>query len=233
MTGSMEQLILALATFIGGHFILSSIPVRQAIILKLSEGFFKGLYIVFASASFAWVLLAYGAAPVHDVWVPMAEPAKLVMPFMLIACVFLVAGLTTKSPTQVGAEAHLADHHPAQGIQSITRHPFLWAVVMWAIAHLLVNGDMATILLALGMIVLSLGGMRHIDYRRQQSMGAAWGPVALTTSVLPFKAIIERRCKLDLKGIGLFRLLGGCVLYAAFLITHQWIAGVSLIGIEF
>ena len=98
--------------------------------------------------------------------------------------------------------------------------------------HLLVNGDMATIILMLGMITLSFGGMRHIDYRRAKLLGSAWGPVALTTSVTPFKAVFQGRCKLDLKGIGLLRVLGGVLIYAGLLIAHEWISGVQLINIE-
>lgn len=232
MTGSIEHLILAVATFLASHFILSSIPVRTAVISRVGDKPFQGVYALVSLAAFVWMVMAYKTAPVHDVWQPIPQMATMVMPLMLIACVFFVAAYTTKSPTNVGAESYIADMKPAQGIQSITRHPFLWAVVLWAISHLLVNGDMATIILMLGMITLSFGGMRHIDYRRAKLLGSAWGPVALTTSVTPFKAVLQGRCKLDLKGIGLLRVLGGVLIYAGLLIAHKWIAGVQLINIE-
>ncbi len=233
MTGSMEQLILAVATFVGSHFIMSSIPVRGGVIGKLGENAFKGLYSLIAAATLVGMVMAYMDAPLHNVWMPDPRLASLVMPLMLIACIFFVAGNTTPSPTAIGGDKNLGDFKPAQGIQSITRHPFLWSVVLWAISHLLVNGDMATIILMMGMMTLAFGGMRHIDYRRQKLLGSDWGPVALTTSVTPFKAALQGRCKLDLKGIGLIRVLGGVLIYATLLIAHGWIAGVDLINIEF
>jgi uncharacterized membrane protein len=32
-------------------------------------------------------------------------------------------------------------------LKRVMRHPFLWGVALWAIAHLLTNGDMASLLL--------------------------------------------------------------------------------------
>jgi len=60
----------------------------------------------------------------------------------------------------------------------------------------------------------------------QRRMGAAWGPVALTTSILPFRAVAERRVKLDLAGIGWWRLLLGLAVWAALYGAHPFYAGV-------
>ena len=71
--------------------------------------------------------------------------------------------------------------------------------------------------------------MWHIDQRRQLSLGAAWGPIRLTTSQLPFLAIAQRRTRLDWRGIGWWRPLVAAALYAALLLGHQHIAGVPSI----
>ena len=78
-----------------------------------------------------------------------------------------------------------------------------------------------------GILVLSLGGMAHIDARRRAALGSAWGPIALTTSVMPFAAILAGRTKFDWAGIGWQRLLGGLALYLALLFAHEWLIGVS------
>ena len=65
---------------------------------------------------------------------------------------------------------------------------------MWAASHHFVRGDAANIILLAGILVLSLGGMAHIDKRREAALGSDWGPVALTTSRLPFKAVLQGRC---------------------------------------
>jgi uncharacterized membrane protein len=101
----------------------------------------------------------------------------------------------------------------------------LWAFVLWALCHLLVAGKLATIIVLLGILLLGLGGMRHIDLRREAELGGAWGPIKLTSSVLPFLAIATRRCKFDWHGIGWARLIGGMALYVAILFLHGRVIG--------
>ena len=78
-----------------------------------------------------------------------------------------------------------------------------------------------------GIAILSFGGMIHIDQRREASLGAAWGPMKLTTSLLPFGAILSGRTSFDWRGIGWWRPLLGLAAYAALLHLHQGLIGVS------
>jgi uncharacterized membrane protein len=110
---------------------------------------------------------------------------------------------------------------------SITRHPFLWGTGLWALSHLLANGDLSSIVMMGGIAVLSFAGMHHIDLRRESNLGATWGPMKLTTSVLPFGAVLTGRTKVDWRGIGLWRPALGLVVYAALLHLHSGLIGVS------
>ncbi len=65
--------------------------------------------------------------------------------------------------------------------------------------------------------------------RREASLGAAWGPVKLTTGVVPFAAIANGRAELDWKGIGWWRPAGALALYAALMHAHAWIVGVPVV----
>jgi len=228
MTGTFEALLAATGCFVFGHFVLSSLPVRRGIGGIVGDGPFRGLYSLVMAAGLTWTGFAYGAAPFEPIWDPPPELRHLTYLLVLIACFFVVAGVTTKSPTAVGGEKMVNDPAPLSGILTITRHPFLVGVSLWAFGHLLVNGDLASIILFGGMLLLCLGGMAHIDYRRRDAMGAAWGPVALSTSAFPFLAILQGRAKLDLKGIGLVRVAGALAAFAALAYGHTWIAGVPL-----
>ena len=106
----------------------------------------------------------------------------------------------------------------------------LWGIGLWAVAHLLANGDQASLLLFGGMAILAFGGMAHIDSRRRASLGSAWGPVELTTSVIPFLAAMQGRKRIDWAGIGLSRVAGGLGLYVALILTHGWATGVDILG---
>jgi uncharacterized membrane protein len=109
----------------------------------------------------------------------------------------------------------------------ITRHPFLVGAALWAAAHLLTNTDAASLILFGGVLALAGAGMLHIDHRRRITMGSDWGPVALTTSVVPFLAIATGRTRPDWRGIGLWRVAVALAVYLLLLVVHQPLFGVS------
>ena len=229
MTGSLNLLFAATVLFVGGHFLLSSESLRGPLTQRLGENGFRGLYALFALASFIWMLKAHGDAPIAQVWTPPPFFTWIPVLVMPIALLLVVCGITTASPTAIGGEKLLSEAHrdPAPGILRITRHPLLWGIALWALAHLSVNGDAATMVMILGILVLALGGMRHIDLRREQTLGSAWGPLALTTSLLPFAAIASGRNAMDWKGIGWWRPALTLALYLGLLYGHPWLFGAS------
>ncbi len=57
------------------------------------------------------------------------------------------------------------------------------------------------------------------------------GPIALTTSVLPFAALASGRAKVGLREIGVWRLLAGVALYLALLLAHEPFIGRSALPV--
>jgi len=129
----------------------------------------------------------------------------------------------------VGGERLRDASRAARGIVTITRHPFLWGVALWAVAHLAANGDAASAMLFGGMLILSLGGMAAIDHKRALRLGDAWQAFSGRTSLVPFAAAAAGRVKVDWKGIGWWRLGLGVVVYLILLLSHRWLFGVPAI----
>lgn len=229
MAGSIEMLILAVGCFVGGHFLLSSFGVRTAMVGGLGEAGFRAAYSMVALAALIWAIVAYRSAPLVEVWSAgggLWQVPSILMPF---ACVLAVAGVTTPTVTMVGGEALAQQPRPVSGITTITRHPFLWSVSLWAVGHIAANGDAASIVFFGGMAGLALGGMAHIDQRRRTALGADWGPVAMVTSVVPFVAAIQGRTRIDWHGIGWVRVAGGIALAVVLPFLHPWISGKSIV----
>ncbi len=225
MSGTIGSLLMAVALFVGSHFFLSSLRIRAPLAAALGENGFRALYSVVALAALTWVIAAYRDAPYVELWpvgMGLLHLPVLLMPF---ASVLAVAGLTSRNVTMVGGESVAREPAPVSGIATITRHPFLWAVTLWAASHILANGDLAGLVLFGGLGILSVGGMLHIDYRRSQILGADWGPVRLSSSAVPFLAAIQGRHRIDWRGIGWLRLFAGLALYAVLPVVHPWIAG--------
>lgn len=227
MTGTLGALLSATVTFVIGHFVLASMPVREVLIERIGLSGFRFLFSIIAVVTLTWIILAYKTAPYVEWWTTSSAlniVPLIVMPF---ACVFIVSGLTTHSVTMVGGEHFIDEPNAVRGIMTVTRHPVLWAVALLSISHLAVTGDSASLVLFGGITVLALGGMVHIDHRRGQLSNAAWGPIALRTSMVPFAAAATGRTRIDWAGIGIARIGGGLALYCLLIGIHGGVFGVT------
>lgn len=226
MTGSLNELFAATVLFVGGHFVLSSLPVRMALVGKLGETRFLTAYSAVMLVVFAWMILAFIDTPIASAWSPPPSFAWLPAIGMPIALFLIVCGLTTPNPTLAGTKLDDPGRDLTRGIMRVTRHPFLNGASLWALLHLLANGETRSVVLFAGMLVLSVGGMWHIDKRREFHYGADWGPVMLTTSAVPFAALLTGRTTMDWAGIGWWRLLVTIAAYLALVAAHGFVIGV-------
>ena len=117
-----------------------------------------------------------------------------------------------------------------KGMVRITRHPFLWGVALWALGHLIVNGDRASLVLFGSLLALAVFGTASIDAKRRRKLGATWDAFAAQTSNLPFAAILSGRQSLKLGEIGLWRLVGAVAVWAGLIFAHRFVAGVPVVG---
>ena len=227
MSGSLGALALAALVFVGGHFVLSSAPVRGALIARLGRVPFTGLYAVFAGATFTWLVIAYGGAPFTELWGDPGwtrYPVLLVMPF---AAILVVCGVLTPNPTGLLGEQARARDDPAPGIFKVTRHPVMSAIALWAAAHLIANGDGASLIFFGAILLLALGGVAHMEARWRAKGDPGWHRVVAATSVMPFAAAWEGRARIGLAEIGWGRMALGVGLYFVLLFGHQWAIGAS------
>lgn len=178
------EFALALAAFMASHLIPSRAGLRAALVARLGRGGYGAAYGLLSLALFVWVIVAAGRAPFVLLWdqqIWMRWLANLAMPLaVLLTCL----GFGAPNPLSLGGRAGGFD--PARpGIVGVVRHPLLWALLLWALAHLLVNGDLAHVILFGLLALYCVIGMRMID-RRQRRVLPDWARLAAGTSNLPF-----------------------------------------------
>jgi uncharacterized membrane protein len=125
-------LVLGLVLFLGTHSFSMAREPRAAIIGRIGEGPFKGLYSLLSLAGIVLVSIGYGqyrADGYIPVWDPPVWTRHLALLLVLVAFICFVA-------------AYLPGH-----IKARLKHPMLAGVKIWAFAHLLANGDLGSILL--------------------------------------------------------------------------------------
>lgn len=222
------MLAAAAAAFLLIHLAVSGTRVRDAIVKAIGEGPYMGLFSLASLAGLVWLGVAYvGARRGDDPVFWQATPVTVWIQLFVTLAAFLliVPGLMTPNPTSVRQESRAQKDDAARGVLRITRHPFLWGVALWAAGHLMVNGDLASLLLFGTLLVLGLAGPFSIDAKRRRALGAAWAPFAEKTSAVPFAAILQGRQTLELGEIGAVRLIAAVAIWAILLWAHPHLFG--------
>lgn len=188
----MNNLVLASLFLPLSHFGLSSSRLRELLVHKLGERRYLTLYKLITLAAFGWLLIAYRRAPTHRIWIAPVGVKLAMLPVMLVAFFLVVAGITTPNPIVVGAESLFDQPEIVRGILRVTRNSFLWGVGLWAQAHLVATGDLASVLTFGSIGALGLIGAPLLDAKKARYHGAKWRAFAAATSSLPFLAIAQR-----------------------------------------
>jgi uncharacterized membrane protein len=130
----MVVLILGLVLFLGIHTLTTMRTARAAVIGRLGEGPYKGLYSLISAVGLVlivWGFSRYRSAGYIQVWNP---PFAIFHPIALVLLWFAFVALASA-------------YAPPSKIKATLRHPMLVAVKAWALSHLLVNGDLGSMLL--------------------------------------------------------------------------------------
>jgi uncharacterized membrane protein len=226
----MTGLVAAAIVFIAIHLFISGTRLRDAIVAGIGQGPYMGLFSLASLASLVWMGFAYGAAHhgPDPVWWSATPTTKWIqLGITFLAFLLIVPGLLTPNPTSVRQEATLERPDAVKGVLRITRHPFLAGVALWAAGHMLVNGDLASLILFGALFVLAVFGPGSIDAKRKRALGPAWDGFAAQTSAAPFAAIAQGRQSLKIGEIGWWRLAIAVAVWAVLLVAHPFMFGVS------
>ena len=107
-----------------------------------------------------WLMVkGYRSADVVVLWNPPAAMVHVNNTLMLVAVYLLNLGFS-------------------RGVmRTKLRHPMLTGVMLWAVAHLLVNGDLASVILFGGILVWAVVDMGMINRMQREWVPPAAGPV--------------------------------------------------------
>lgn len=126
----MTLLILGLILYSGSHLFKRLLPNRRAAMGDMG----KGAVALISLAGVVLMVIGYRAAPYVELWSPPAFMRHVNNLLMLIAVYLLGIG------NMWGV------------VRTKLRHPMLGAVKVWALAHLLVKGDLASVVLFGGVL---------------------------------------------------------------------------------
>ena len=206
-------LAIATAAFIVTHF-LSSTPLRAALVAKIGEWPYVGLYSAVAFLTLGWMGWAFAQAPREPLFPGIRAIPYLLMPiaFVLLACGF------GRNPTIVGAGKLLKSDDPARSMIRVTRHPIMWSFMLFAAAHILARGDVKSLIFFGGLLLVAALGTVLMDARKRSNPD--FQRFEAVTSNLPLKAVLEKRNRIVWREIGWLRPAIGIAVYFGVLSFH-------------
>lgn len=179
----MPLLVLGLVIFLGVHCLRVFAPeFRRGQIAARGEGPWKGIYSVLSAIGLVLLIWGYGQARLDPVifWVAPTWMAHVTGLLMIPAIVLLMAYI-----------------FPAGRIKAAVKHPMLAAVKIWALAHLLVNGDLASLILFGSFLAWAV--LVRISTKRRVRSGEVsdpaagpvkWDIVAVLAAVIVYIALV-------------------------------------------
>jgi len=190
----MTPMIAGLVLFFAAHILTTLRTVRATVVGRLGEGPYKGLYSLVSLAGLVLIVWGFGRYRSGG-YISGWDPPAWLHPIALVLMWFSFVALA-------------AAYSPAGKIKGVLRHPMLAGVKAWALAHLLVNGDLGSMILFAAFLAWAV--YDRIAVKRRGDSGAP--PSGFTAGDAIALAV-------------------GSVAYAAMVWLHPLIIGVPITGL--
>ena len=175
----MVLLVLGLLLFLGIHAIsIVAHPFRDRMVASMGANGWRGVYSLISAVGLGLIIWNWGdaraAAPL--LYEPPVWMKHLVALLMLFAAIAISVYMV-----------------PAGRLKPILKHPMLLSVKIWAFAHLLANGDLASALLFGSFLIWAVAD--RISLKRRNAAIAAPGParndiIALVVGLAIYLALV-------------------------------------------
>jgi uncharacterized membrane protein len=144
----MAMIYFGLFLWIAVHLCPSLAPsAKQKIVARIGDNTYQGIFALLVFAGLMMIIFGWRNSIPEHVYYPMAG---LRHPAMLLAVIGIILFVASNFPTR---------------IKRVIRHPQLTGVLLWAIAHLLVNGDSRSLTVFGALAAWSLVSMFTINRR--------------------------------------------------------------------
>jgi uncharacterized membrane protein len=199
----MTQLILGLILFLGAHSVrIWADGWRNQTIEAYGEKAFKGVYALVSILGFYLLVVGYGEARLQTValWNPPIFTKHISMLLMLLSSILL-----------------MATYIPRNHFKMRLGHPMVLSVKVWALSHLLANGNLADLVLFGSFLIWAVLNFRSARARDREQVQ---NPDAIEDA--PLKPNLFAT---------LIALFGGMVLWALItFVLHAKLVGVAPMG---
>ena len=191
----MIPFLAALLCFFLFHAVPAQPAVRRRLVAMLGRRAYLAAYSVLSTLLLAWLIFAAWSAPYVPLWAPEPWQARIAVVLVPVGLFLAVSGAVSANPFSVTLTA--APFDPERpGIIALTRHPVLWGLFLWGLAHTMANGDAVGLILFGTLTVFAGTGTLIADRRVKRRLGLdEWSRLARGTSNLPLAALVTGKAR--------------------------------------
>lgn len=210
------MVVFALAVFILSHVVIARSAIKPALTARLGERGYLAAYSLLSLVLLAWVVLAVLQAERVTLWIALDAATPFALLVTLAAFMLLGAGAVTPNPLSVSFRS--AGFDPTRpGLVGWLRHPVIWGLSLWGVAHIPANGSWPSLALFAGTALFGLVGTWTTERRIRRRLGPAqWQQITAGRGHLERRAVV---------GAGL-----GLLAWATFLLLHPILFGRDPLG---
>ncbi|AVX05066.1 hypothetical protein MXMO3_02554 [Maritalea myrionectae] len=219
----MTEFLLALFVFLFAHILPQIGDLRGKIISLTNRKTYIIGYSILSTVLLVWLISAALRAPKTVYYAADPTTVRIAMGLMLVAVILFVMGAMRPNSLSVSFRRNIDMENKKPGILTLVRHPIIVAFGLWAFAHIIVNGELANILLFGIMLAFSVLGMLRLNKTKATKLSAAAYQQALQKEAGSF----GQRLRRALDGQFWIELVIGAVLYMAILHAHGAVIGVD------
>lgn len=210
------EFIAAFVVFFVSHSTPTRPNVKSRIVGVIGPVGFTLAYSMLSTAILTWIIIAAGRAPYVELWAWAPWQNHVPLTGMLLATLIISMTFGQPNPLSFGGWNNDRFDPDDAGLIGWIRHPLLVVLLIWSLAHMIPNGNLAHVIVFGLFAGFSLLGMRIIDIRSRRILGdQEWERLAHTKR--QFKPTRQ----------GLTRLAIGTVIYLILLYLHEPVIGIS------
>jgi uncharacterized membrane protein len=174
-------------------FVALGVEARRAVIARIGARSYRSLFALTQVLALTLIVMGWKAASPASLYVPPPGLRHLTLALMPLAIILFIS---SRAPSD---------------IKQVIRHPQLAAVKLWAVLHLLANGEVRSVILFGGMLAWAVLEVIFINRR-----DGAW--------IKPAPAGAARTAGSAAVGLAIAVLV---------MLAHRWFTGVPVIGMGF
>ena len=162
--------LIAMGVFVLSHVVLARSRLKPMLIARLGEPAYLAAYSTLSVALLGWVIWSVLTAERVFLW---ATPGwAYAFALAVSAASFVLIGIGALAPNPLSVAFRRSPFDPDRpGVVGWVRHPLIWGLTLWGVAHIPANGDWPSLVLFAGSAAFGAAGALAVERRLKRQLG--------------------------------------------------------------